>query len=200
MHPTLLPTSLRSAARPMFAGLAVLALGFTAGCGDSPVAEAAPGEGLQASSASFSALPAPPPAAARGIDDLLARWTAAWNAMDGMAFGANYAEDADFVNPLGGVVTGSAAIGATHVFLFSANGPFRGSRSSYQIRRMVALTGNLAIVDLNTELRNVAFLPPGLSASPDGVVRTRGRLIVGTVHGEWKILAQQYTSFLAAGF
>jgi|GEM_PF-1873705 len=198
MHSTFIPSSLRSAARSLFAGLAVLALGFTAGCSDSPVAEAAPGDGLQASSASFSALPAPPPAAARGIDDLLARWSDSWNSMDGMAFGANYAEDADFVNPLGGIVTGSAAIGATHVFLF--NGPFRGSRSEYVIRRMVALTGNLAIVDLNTELRNVAFLPPGLSASPDGVVRTRGRLIVGTVHGEWKILAQQYTSFLAAGF
>jgi uncharacterized protein (TIGR02246 family) len=200
MHPTLLLTSLRSAVRPMFAGLAVLALGFTTGCSDSPVAQAAPGDGLQPSSASFSALPAPPPAAVRGIDDLLARWTASWNAMDGQAYGSHYAEDADFVNPLGGVVTGSAAIGATHVFLFSTNGPFRGSRSSYQVRRMVALTGNLAIVDLNVSLSGYAFLPPGLSASPDGVVRTRGRLIVGTVHGEWKILAQQYTSLNAPGF
>jgi uncharacterized protein (TIGR02246 family) len=198
MHPTLLLTSLRSAVRPMFAGLAVLALGFTTGCSESPVAQAAPGDGLQPSSASFSALPAPPPAAARGIHDLLARWSDSWNSMDGMAYGSHYAEDADFVNPLGGIVTGSADIGRTHVFLF--NGPFRGSRSDYGIRRMVALTGNLVIVDLNVSLSGYAFLPPGLSASPDGVVRTRGRLIVGTVHGEWKILAQQYTSLNAPGF
>jgi uncharacterized protein (TIGR02246 family) len=198
MHSTLIPSSLRSAARSLFAGLAVLALGFTTGCSDSPVAQTAPGDGLQASSASFSALPAPPPAAVRGIDDLLARWSDSWNSMDGMAYGSHYAEDADFVNPLGGIVTGSAAIGATHVFLF--NGPFKGSHSNYQIRRMVALTGNLAIVDLNVSLSGYAFLPPGLSASPDGVVRTRGRLIVGTVHGEWKILAQQYTSLGAPGF
>jgi hypothetical protein len=118
-----------------------------------------------------------------------------------MAYGSHYAEDADFVNPLGGVVTGSAAIGShPRVSLQHEWALSREAARSYQIRRMVALTGNLAIVDLNVSLSGYAFLPPGLSASPDGVVRTRGRLIVGTVHGEWKILAQQYTSLNAPGF
>jgi uncharacterized protein (TIGR02246 family) len=172
----------------------LLVLGLTPGCEQTPVSGSVDTQALPAPPAgmasSFS-MPVVPPAAARGIQDLLHRWTASWESMDGIAYGANYAEDADFVNPLGGILSGRAQIGATHVFLFG--GPFKGSTKDYEIRRMVSLTGDLAIVDLNVTLTGYAFLPPGLVAT-DGVVRTRERLVVGRVGGEWLILAQQLTS------
>jgi len=175
----------------------LLVVGFTAGCEQSPVSGAVDAQAHPVSPdemASFSSMPVVPPAAARGIQDLLDRWTAAWESMDGIAYGANYAEDADFVNPLGGILSGRAQIGATHVFLFA--GPFRGSTQTYEIRRMVSLTGNLAIVDVNAALTGYLGLPPGLVEAEPGVVRTRARMVVGRVNGEWLILAQQLTAIV----
>lgn len=133
------------------------------------------------------------PALESGVVDLLDRWTDAWTSMDASAYGAVYAVDADFVNPLGAVVPGRAAIEAVHTFLFRSL--FAGSRQSWEMRRLVALTGNLALVDLNVELAGIQTAPPGLLVSPDGVVRTRARLIVGRTGGDWEIHAQQLTAY-----
>jgi uncharacterized protein (TIGR02246 family) len=136
-----------------------------------------------------------PPGAARDLHALLESLGDAWNAGDGVAYGNHYTADADFVNPLGNVVTGSAAIGATHVFLFNpVNGPFRGSTSSYVVRRLVALTGSLAIIDATVSLTGFAGTPPGLVHWEPGVVKTRHHMIVGRVNGKWMILAQQITA------
>lgn len=150
------------------------------------------GHTISTQSPAFSTMPVVPPAAARGIHELLARWRASWESMDGMAYGANYAEDADFMNPLGGILSGRTQIAATHVFLFA--GPFKGSSQNYEVRRIVALSGDLAIVDLNLSLTGYAALPPGLVENAPGALLTRGRLVVGRVQGEWLILAMQLTS------
>jgi uncharacterized protein (TIGR02246 family) len=113
--------------------------------------------------------------------------------MDASAFAAVYAVDVDFVNPLGQVVSGRAAIEAAHIFLFSSL--FAGSQSTWEMRRLVPLTGNLALVDLNVELAGIQAAPPGLLVSPDGVVRTRARLIVGRTGREWEIRSQQLTAY-----
>jgi uncharacterized protein (TIGR02246 family) len=128
-----------------------------------------------------------------GVVDLLDRWTDAWASMDASAFAAVYAVDVDFVNPLGQVVSGRAAIEAAHIFLFSSL--FAGSQSTWEMRRLVPLTGNLALVDLNVELADIQAAPPGLLVSPDGVVRTRARLIVGRTGREWEIRSQQLTAY-----
>ncbi len=136
-----------------------------------------------------------PPAMARNIEGLLESWSAAWNAGDGVAYGAHYAEDADFVNPLGAVLSGRAAITATHVFLFNpVNGPFRGSTTSYLVRRIVPLPGNLALVDTTVSLSGFAATPPGLVQWEPGVVKTRHHMVVGSRGGAWEILAQQITA------
>jgi uncharacterized protein (TIGR02246 family) len=178
---------------PLVAAVASAGL-LTSACDGSPT------QGPSAANAtlapSWSVAPAVvPPAMASSIAALLESWTAAWNAGDGMAYGAHYSMDADVVNPLGAVLHGRAAISATHVFLFNpANGPFRGSTSSYVVRRTVALTGTLAIVDLTVTLTGYAATPPGLVAWAPGVVKTRHHLIVARKGAGWEIIAQQMTA------
>jgi uncharacterized protein (TIGR02246 family) len=62
------------------------------------------------------------------ITAVLSRLAAAWNAGDGTAYGAEFAEDATYVTFAGDVLRGRTAIAATHQFLF--DGPLRGSRMS----------------------------------------------------------------------
>jgi uncharacterized protein (TIGR02246 family) len=189
---------MQSHVRPLLLATAALGL-LVAACDGSPVqnptAEAvlAPGEEISAQVAAV-----PPPAAA-GVLALIQSWTDAWNAADGIAYGNHYSADADFVNPLGAVLAGSAAIGATHVFLLNpASGPFRGTTTSSVVRRMVALTGSLVLVDLTTTVTGFATTPPlpppGLVQYETGVVKTRMKMVVGRVNGSWRILEQQITA------
>jgi uncharacterized protein (TIGR02246 family) len=161
------------------------------GCDDSPTIAAPRHDALAAPDALAARMGTVPPAMERGIQELLQAWQASWASMDGNAYGANYAEDAEFINPLGGVLSGRQAIAAQHVFLF--NGPFAGSVQTNQVRRIAPLTGTLAIVDLDGLLTGVVAFPPGLDETAPGEVATRGRLVVGKTGSRWEILAQQMT-------
>lgn len=171
--------------------VAVELLVAAAGCDRGPT-EAEPSGQETMSAAVMAALPAPPPPMVRGIEELLERRVSSWAEGDASAYAGIFAEDADFVNPLGGIISGRAAIEATHQFLFG--GPFAGSIESAEIRRIVALTGTLAIVDLNISLSGYVGLPPGLSETTPGVVSTRARWVVQKQGNQWVILAQQLTS------
>lgn len=171
------------------------ALVVLAACERTPTEVAATTDSRVAPTEVARQLAVAPAAMLSGIDALLASWEAAWNAMDGMAYASHYAVDADFVNPLGGIVSGRAAIGAIHVSLFDpVEGLFRGSTSSSTIRRVVPLTGTVALVDLNTNLTGYDGTPPGLVEWRPGVVRTRGRMVVRKNQGQWEILAAQLTA------
>jgi uncharacterized protein (TIGR02246 family) len=171
--------------------LALMTAVIVAGCDDSPTAATQHHDALAAPDAVAARMGTVPPAMERGIHDLLQTWQASWASMDGNAYGANYAEDAEFINPLGGVLSGRQAIAATHVFLF--NGPFAGSVQTNQVRRIAPLTGTLAIVDVDGLLTGYVALPPGLGETAPGEVATRGRLVVGKTGSRWEILAQQMT-------
>lgn len=182
-------TGFIAGSRPALAllGLAACAA-LVAGCDGSPT------EHVKADASQPQLAVVTPPMEA-GVVALLDRWTDAWAAMDARAFAATYAEDADFVNPLGAVVSGRAAIEAAHTFLFGSL--FAGSRQTWEIRRLVPVTGNVGLVDLNVELAGFQATPPGLLVSPDGVVRTRARLTVARGKGGmWEIQSQQLTAYV----
>jgi uncharacterized protein (TIGR02246 family) len=170
---------------------AVLLLLASAACDDGPTSSQAYAQDPLDPPA-MASMPAPTPETVRGIEDLLGAWEASWNAGDANAFAATFAEDADFVNPLGGILSGREAIRQTHLFLFG--GPFAGSAQAGEVRRIVSLTGSLAIVDLNVTLTGYAGLPPGLSETEPGVVATRTRWVARRNGDRWEILAQQLTS------
>jgi len=175
--------------RPTSAALAFLAGAvLLAGCGGTPTQH-------HDDEAGQPQLAVVTPAIEAGVVDLLDRWTDAWASMDAGAFASTYAAGADFVNPLGAVVPGRAAIEAAHTFLFGSL--FAGSQQTWEIRRLVPLTGSLVLLDLNVELADIQGAPPGLLVSPDGVVRTRARLTVGRGHGgTWEIHSQQLTAYV----
>jgi hypothetical protein len=139
---------------------ATAALGLlVAGCDDSSVAGPTPESAIAPVDGISAQVAVVPPGAAMGVNALLESWTNAWNAADGIAYGNHYSADADVVNPLGAILTGSAHIGAVHVGLFSPGGPFAGTTASAVVRRMVALTGSLFIVDLTTTVTGFATMP-----------------------------------------
>lgn len=126
--------------------------------------------------------------------DLIDAQAAAWAAKDGVAYGATYTEDAEVINPVGGLLSGRAFIASQHVFLFNpVNGPFRASTSSWSLRDLVFLTGTTALVKLDVTLTGYSMLPPGLPAVQPGVVRTRVTWVAEKRDGEWLIMHQQMT-------
>lgn len=122
------------------------------------------------------------------IQDLVAAQLAAWNAKDADAFAATYATDARFFDPIGNLYPGSQGIRDTHAFLFA--GPFAHSSETQVITEIRILTGTLALVHLEAALTGYAGLPPGLSATEPGVLRTTKTWVVEKRSGEWLILIQ----------
>lgn len=171
--------------------LALLTAVAAAGCDDSTISAPQRNDTLAVPDAVEARMGTVPPAMERGIQALLQTWEASWASMDGHAYAANYAVNAEFINPLGGVLSGRQAIATTHVFLF--NGPFAGSVQAVQVQRIAPLTGTLAIVDMVVVLTGYVALPPGLGETAPGEVATRARLVVGKTGPRWEILAQQLT-------
>jgi uncharacterized protein (TIGR02246 family) len=171
--------------------LALLTAVAFAGCDDSPTAAPQRHDALAVPDAVEARMATVPPAMERGIHHLIQAWEASWASMDGQAYAANYAEDANFINPLGGVVAGRQAIADIHAFLLG--GLFAGSVQTGQVRRIVPLTGTLAIVDLDVLLTGFVGLPPGLVPTGPNEVATRARLVVVKNGPRWEILAQQMT-------
>ncbi|TLS46009.1 SgcJ/EcaC family oxidoreductase [Streptomyces montanus] len=66
------------------------------------------------------------------VDEIIAEMTRAWNAGDGAAWAANFAEDADFVDVVGRVQRGRQVIAAEHQKIFDTI--YKDSR--LEIRRM----------------------------------------------------------------
>lgn len=176
---------------PALLVLPLLALGLWA-CTELPAVPVEEGLPLTASTGVLQSPLAEDSPLRRGIEEALSQWESAWNAMDPAAYANSYAVDADVVNPLGGVVPGRESIRQTHTFLF--NGFFRGSTSRTEIRRIVFLTGETALVDVNVTLTGFQGTPPGLVQISPGVVLTRSRLVMNRRMGAWQILAQQMTA------
>jgi len=169
--------------------LMLAAAALVAGCGDTT--EPVSSNGAAAAPAYAVATAAGQTA---GIHDLIAAQSAAWAAKDAAAYGATYTEDAEVVNPVGGILSGSAAVTAQHAFLFNPTfGFFRNSTSSWTVRSITFLTGTTALVRTDVVLTGFSGLPPGLNATEPGVVRTRVSWIAVKQGQQWRIMYQQMT-------
>lgn len=76
---------------------------------------------------------------------IVAQLTDAWNRGDASAWVAPYAEDAEFINILGNVFTGKAAIRARHTEIFAS--AFRGSTMKATVRQARMLGATVMVVD-----------------------------------------------------
>lgn len=126
------------------------------------------------------------------VTAVIAAFDAAWNVGDASKLSSLYTDDAEFINIVGTVLPGAAAIRAQHVFLFT--GPFRGSHSASTVRRVTFLTGTTALVDTDTQLTGYVSLSPGVRPTVPGALRARFKHLVAKRGGAWRITSTQGTA------
>ena len=115
-------------------------------------------------------------------------FASSWNSRDGDAYGDAYWPDAELVDPSGQVWNGRVAIIQTHRDLWA--GPARATQMTAVVRRVLALSPTLFVVDIDTSATGFFPPPPG---APNGVVETRLKHVVERRHGQWKIIRSQNT-------
>ena len=103
---------------------------------------------------------------------LVAGLEAAWNAMDGAAFAAAFAEDADFVNILGEHFRGRDRIAAGHAGIFQSI--YAGSTVHMQLEQVRLLRADVALAHVHSNLDVPQGRLAGRHAARFSMVLTRG--------------------------
>ena len=111
---------------------------------------------------------APSEAAIRAI---VADQVVAWNAGDGAAYAQHLAPDASFTNLFGMVMYGKPAFAQRHSEILATF--YKGTTKHHAIRRIRFVTPDVALVDIDNEVRGVRAMPRGIAVPPDGVIKTQ---------------------------
>jgi uncharacterized protein (TIGR02246 family) len=132
------------------------------------------------------------PADSVSIATIIANLDSAWAHGDADRWAADFADDAEFINILGMVMTNKQAMRDRHYQIFT--GVFKGSRYQSALRRVRFLGNDVAIADVDIEVTGFSALPPGAQPTAPGVLRTRMRHVLHRIDGRWWIVASQNTA------
>jgi len=121
----------------------------------------------------------------RAIAELVQQQCDAWNAGDAKRFASGFQADGCFVNILGALTYGLEPFEAQHAKIFST--VYDGSRIKMPIRRIHFLRPDVAIVDIDAELSGYLHLPPGITASDDGILHTRLQEVLSREREGWMV-------------
>lgn len=141
----------------------------------------------------------PPPndlAAERAIRTIVAGQVSAWNAGDAESYSSDVAPDVSFTNLFGMVMYGHDAFERRHAEILSTF--YKGTVKSHVVRRIRFVTVDVAIVDIDNEVRGVRSLPSGLAVPSDGVVRTQLMQVFVRRDGRWWVEAYHNVDVKAA--
>jgi uncharacterized protein (TIGR02246 family) len=105
------------------------------------------------------------------IRAIIAAQVAAWNIGDGTAYAKDLAADASFTNIYGMVMYGASAFAERHRQILATF--YKGTTKHLVIRRIRFITPDVAIVDIDNEIRGVKVMPAGIPVPPDGTVKTQ---------------------------
>jgi len=105
------------------------------------------------------------------IRAIVADQAVAWNAGDAEAYARRLAEGASFTNLFGMVMYGRPAFVQRHSQILATF--YKGTTKHHEIRRLRLVTPDVAIVDIDNEVRGVTAMPGGIVVPPDGVVKTQ---------------------------
>jgi uncharacterized protein (TIGR02246 family) len=130
----------------------------------------------------FSAGPDDEAAIRKIIDDEVA----AWNAGDAKAYAGHFAEGGTFTNIYGMFFEGHQAFEERHAEIFATF--FKGTARKQTIRKLRFVTPEVAVVDVDTEVRNIRSMP-GVTLPADGILRTRLQEVFVKRNGAWWIEA-----------
>jgi len=105
------------------------------------------------------------------IRAIVAEQAAAWNAGEGTAYAKDLTPEASFTNLFGMVMYGAAAFAERHNLILATF--YKGTTKQHVIRRIRFVTPDVAIVDIDNQVRGVKTMPAGIIVAPDGIVRTQ---------------------------
>jgi uncharacterized protein (TIGR02246 family) len=121
------------------------------------------------------------------IRAVIADQVVAWNTGDGNAYARQLAPDASFTNLFGMVMYGAPAFAKRHSEILSTF--YRGTTKSHVVRRLRFVTSDVAVVDIDNEVRGVKTVPGGIVVPPDGVVKTQLMEVFVRREGRWWVEA-----------
>ena len=121
------------------------------------------------------------------IRAIVAEQVDAWNAGDGQAYARHLAPDASFTNLFGMVMYGAPAFAKRHSEILATF--YKGTTKHHVIRRIRFVTRDVAIVDIDNEVRGVKTMPPGIVVPTDGVVKTQLMEVFLRREGRWWVEA-----------
>ena len=127
----------------------------------------------------------------------MAAQVTAWNAGDGKGYASDVGPDVSFTNLFGMVMYGRNAFEQRHTEILATF--YKGTIKSHVIRRIRFVTADVAIVDIDNEVRGVRSLPGGIAVPKDGVVRTQLMEIFVRRDDRWWVEAYHNVDVKAAG-
>src|SRR5215203_5298397 len=130
-----------------------------------------------------SAAPIAQDASDAAIRAIVADQVVAWNAADAQAYARHVAPDVSFTNLFGMVMYGRAAFVERHTAILATF--YKGTTKHHAIRRVRFVTRDVAIVDIDNEVRGVKAMPAGIVVPPEGVVKTQLMEVFARRDGQW---------------
>lgn len=118
---------------------------------------------------------------------IVAAQVVAWNAGDGSAYAKDIAPEASFTNLFGMVMYGAPAFAERHRQILATF--YKGTTKHHAVRRVRFVTPDVALVDIDNEVRGVTTMPAGIAVPPDGVLRTQLMEVFVRRGGRWWIEA-----------
>ncbi len=123
----------------------------------------------------------------RTIRAIVAEQVVAWNSGDGKRYADHLAPDASFTNVFGMVMYGSVAFEKRHSQILSTF--YKGTTKQHAVRRIRFVTADVAIVDIDNEVRGVKSMPEGIIVPENGIVKTQLMEVFVRRGGQWWIEA-----------
>lgn len=126
-------------------------------------------------------------AAEAPIRAIVAAQVTAWNAGDGAGFARRIAPDVSFTNLFGSVMYGAPAFARRQIEILGTF--YKNTTKVHRVRRIRFVTADVALVDIDNEVRGVTSMPGGIAVPADGVVKSQLLQVFVRRNGEWWIEA-----------
>ena len=150
--------------------------------------------GLTVAAMGSSGCEAPAVDHASEITGLLVALPEAWNTRDASMWVANFDSSSGFTNILGMHFEDRVANEARHAELFSTI--FSESHLEADVLDVRIVGGDAAVAEVAFRLVGYERLPPGVTETTPGELRTRLITVLERQDGQWKIVAAQNTANL----
>ena len=130
------------------------------------------------------------------IQNIVEDQVSAWNEGGAAGYSRHFAREGSFTNIFGMVFDGRDAFEQRHAETFATF--LKGSLRVEKVRQIRFVTPDVAIVDIDAEVRAVGKIPPGISIASVGVLRTRLQQVFVKRAGRWWVEAYHNVAVVAS--